>query len=167
MCVGTLVHISRHMGKTSINNTKRCQLWIRYMLCHVCLYRVYFGFSVLWLLYYICSYSVFPLVFYSTWLLLLSYHTMSNPCLIPFAVYLLAPSCLCLRHDFQCMFMTWIYRYTCAYLSTPSDFHITTRLGVLTPLDPHVQVLELGACAFSQLLIRVAQLRRESPADRP
>ena len=36
----------------------------------------------------------------------------------------------------------------------------------LTPLDPHVQVMELGACGFSQLLIRVAQLKRGSPADR-
>jgi len=29
--------------------------------------------------------------------------------------------------------------------------------GVLTPLDPHVQVLELEARGFSLLLIRVAQ----------
>ena len=35
--------------------------------------------------------------------------------------------------------------------------HITTHRGVLTPLNPHVQVLELGAFGFSQLLIRVAQ----------
>ena len=29
----TLVHISRHLGKTSNNNNKRCQLCIRCMLC--------------------------------------------------------------------------------------------------------------------------------------
>ena len=33
---------------------------------------------------------------------------------------------------------------------SPGEFH-------LTPLDPHVQVMELGACGFSLLLIRVAQ----------
>ena len=33
---------------------------------------------------------------------------------------------------------------------SPGEYH-------LTPLDPHVQVLELGACGFPQLLIRVAQ----------
>ena len=64
------------------------------------------------------------------------------------------------------MFMIRIYRYTCAYLSTPSGIRITTRRGVLTPLDPHVQVLKLEACGFSQLLIRVAQLKRGFPADR-
>ena len=33
---------------------------------------------------------------------------------------------------------------------SPGEFH-------LTPLDPHVQVMELGACGSSLLLIRVAQ----------
>jgi len=37
----------------------------------------------------------------------------------------------------------------------------------LTPLDPHVQVMELGTCGFPQLLIRVVQLKRGSPVDRP
>ena len=67
---------------------------------------------------------------------------------------------------FSMMFMIQIYRYTCAYLYSPSGFCITTRRGVLTPLDPHVQVLELGACGFSQLLIRMAQLKRGSLADK-
>ena len=40
ICAGTLVHISRHRGKTSNNNYKRCQLWICSMPCHVCLYRI-------------------------------------------------------------------------------------------------------------------------------
>jgi len=62
-------------------------------------------------------------VFYSTSLLLLSYHIMSIPYLILFNVYLLAPACLCPRYDFQCMFMIRIYRYTCAYLCSPFDFH--------------------------------------------
>ena len=43
---------------------------------------------------------------------------------------------------------------------SPGEYH-------LTPLDSHVQVLEFGACGFSQLLIRVAQLKRGSLADRP
>ena len=123
----------------------------------------YFGFLVLslLLLYYIFLHSALPLVFYSTSLLLLSYHTVSIPCLISFAVYLLAPACLCPRHGFQCTFMTWIYQYTCAYLCSSSGFRITTRRGVLTPLDPHVQVLELERVDSPTLL------KRRSPADRP
>jgi len=103
--------------------------------------------------------------FYLSPVLFLSYHVF--PCSISLTLYLLVPVWLCPRHDFQCIFMTWIYRYTCAYLNTPSGFRIATRRGVLTPLDPHVQVLELGACGFSQLLIRVAQLKRGSLEDRP
>ena len=43
------------------------------------MYLLDFGFLVLWsLLYYTCSYPSFPLVFYSTCLLLLSYYTMCS-----------------------------------------------------------------------------------------
>ena len=38
ICAGTLVHISRHQGKTSNNNIKRCQLWIHCVLYRVCRY---------------------------------------------------------------------------------------------------------------------------------
>jgi len=44
-----------------------------------------------------------------------------------FDIYLL--TCSCSRHGFLCMLMSWIYRYTCTYLSTPSGICITTRLG--------------------------------------
>ena len=47
------------------------------------------------------SISCLLLVFYPTCLLLLSDQTMSLPCLISCAVYLLAPVCLCLRHGFH------------------------------------------------------------------
>jgi len=95
--------------------------------------------SDLWSLFYFsCLHPVLPLVFYSTSLLLLSYHTMSIPYLISLALYLLAPVRLCPRHDFQYMFMIRIYRYTCAYLCSPLGICITTHRGVLTPLDPHV-----------------------------
>ena len=51
-------------------------------------------------------------------------------------------------------------------LSSHVTWHyITTRWEVLTPLDPHVQVSELGPCGFSQLLIRDVQLKRESSAE--
>ena len=56
---------------------------------------------------------------------------LSLPCLISFAVYLLAPTCLCSRHSFQCMFMIQNYRYTCVYLCSPLGIRITTRRGVL------------------------------------
>ena len=83
-----------------------------------------------------------------------SYHLISYmfPAWYRIIVSLLAPACWYSRHGFQCIFMTWIYQYTCAYLSTPSGFRITTRRGVLTPLDPHVQVLE----AWSVWILPVA-----------
>jgi len=43
--------------------------------------------------------------------------------------YLLAYTCLCSRHGFQYMLMIRFYRYTWAYLCTPSGFCLTTRLG--------------------------------------
>jgi len=55
--------------------------------------------------------------------------------------------------------MIQIYRYTCAYLRTPLGSRLTTRWGVLTPLNLHIQILELGASGFSQLLTRVVQWR--------
>ena len=170
---GTLWHIPRYMGRKSSNNNKvlinnsSCDftvrvvytrntitLGIRYIgegfliwiipstyLSHevvnwdcipgfACI-GLYFGFPVLWLLYYTCSCPTFYL--YSNPPVSCSYdHAMSLPYLISHAVYLLAPA----RHLAFVSPLAW---------------------GVLTPLDPHVQVLELGACGFSQLLIRVAQ----------
>jgi len=167
MCAGTLIHISGHLGKTSNNNNKRCQLCVRCMIYQECFHRLLHRISSLWsLLYYTCSYPVLPLVFYFTSLLLLSYHTMSSSCLISLAIYLPASVCLSSRHG-SMMFMIRIYRYTCAYFRTSLGISITTCWGVLTPLDPHVQVLEFGACGFSQLLIRVTQMKRGSPADYP
>ena len=54
---------------------------------------------------------------------------MSIPCLISLVIYLLASACLCSQHGFQCMIMIRFYRYTCAYLGTPSGIRITTRWG--------------------------------------
>ena len=89
--------------------------------------------SGLWpLLYYNYLHHALPLVFYSTSLLLLSYHTMSVPCLISFAVYLLGFACLCSRYGFQCMFVIRIYRYSYAYLCSPLSIQITTHRGVLS-----------------------------------
>jgi len=139
MWVGTLVHISRHLGKTSNNNNKRCQLYIYCMLAEFASTRFYFRFLVLWSLwYYSCLHPALSLVLHSTSLLLLSNHTMSISYLISLAIYLLAFVCLCSWHGFQYLFMIRIYRYTCAYLCTPLVIRITTCWAVLTPLDPHV-----------------------------
>ena len=75
------------------------------------------------------SYPVLLPMFHSISLLLLSYHSMSSSCLISLVIYLPDYTCLCSRHGFQCMIMIRFYRYTCTYLSTPSGFCITTRLG--------------------------------------
>ena len=74
--------------------------------------------------------------------------------------------CVCAHNTIfnTCSFIR-IYWYTCAYPCMPLGIHNTTRLGVLTPLDPHVQVSELGACGFSLLLMKVAQRKRGSSAD--
>ena len=106
--------------------------------------KFYFGFPVLWLLYYTCSCPAFYL--YSnppvscSYLIILwdfpAWHQL-------WYIYLLLYAC---AYGTVFMFMIQIYRYTCAYLGSPPGFRITTRRGVLTPLDPHVQVLELGAC---------------------
>ena len=77
-----------------------CKLGYTTCFATIAFIRLYFGFSVLWLLYYTCSCHAFPLIFYSTSLLLLSYHTMSSSCLILLVIYLLVLACLCLRHDF-------------------------------------------------------------------
>ena len=129
MCVGTLVHISRHQGKTSNNNNKRRQLWIRCLLYRVCFYWVFTSDFRFYDYYHInCSHPALSLVFYSISLLLLSYHSMSTSCLISLVLYL--PDYMpMLRHCFQCMIMIRFYRYTCAYLCTLSGFRITTRLG--------------------------------------
>ena len=47
-------------------------------------------------------------------------------------------------------FVLTLARHLAFASHSPGEFH-------LTPLDPHVQVLELGACEFSPLLIGVAQ----------
>jgi len=53
------------------------------MLCRVWFHRVLHQISSLWpLLYYTCLHPAFPLVFYSTSFLSLSYYTMSSPRLI-------------------------------------------------------------------------------------
>jgi len=114
-----------------------------------------FWFMIIIILY--CLHPALPLVFYSTSLLLLSYYTMCIFYLISLAIYLHALVCLCSRHNFQCMFIFLIYRYTYVYLCTSFGIRITPRWGVLTPLDPHVQVSELRACEFFRLLIRDAQ----------
>jgi len=45
MYAGTLVHISRHLGKMSNNNNKRCQLWICCMLYRVCFHQILYRIS--------------------------------------------------------------------------------------------------------------------------
>jgi len=75
--------------------------------------------------------------------------------------------CAC-AHDtvFNAYLWIQIYRYTSSYLCMPLGIRNTTRWGVLTLLNPHVQVLELEACEFSMLLIRDAQRKPGSSADR-
>ena len=85
MCAGMLVDISRHQGKTSCNNNKRCLLWIRSMLCHIWLYRVLLqisDFMIIILYLFIsclllapCSYLIISWVF-PAWYQLLSLYLL-------------------------------------------------------------------------------------------
>jgi len=73
---------------------------------------------------------------------------------------------------FYSRFSLHIYQYTCSGPCTPLDIHYTTRWGVSDSpgsayLDLGAWNLELEACGFSQLLIRDAQQKRGSSADRP
>ena len=86
-------------------------------------------------------------------------------CVFPTWYHLHISTCsymLVLTTRFSMQFMIWIYRYTCVWSCTPFGISITTRWGVLTLLDPHVQVSEFGACRFSRMVINDAQLKRES-----
>ena len=62
-----------------------CKLGYTTCFATIAFARFYFGFSDLWLLYYTCSCHAFPLIFYSTSLLLLLYYTM---CLSMLATWL-------------------------------------------------------------------------------
>ena len=76
MCAGTLVHIFRHRGKTSNNTNKGCQLCIRSMLCHVCMYRILlriFGFMII-ILYLLTPGFTTRILFHQSHVLILSYH---------------------------------------------------------------------------------------------
>jgi len=136
--------------------------------CCVCFHRVLLwisSFIIIIIILYLFT-SCLSLVFYSTSLLLLSYYTVHVPCLISISISLPVPVCLCSRHSFQRMFMIRIYRYKYACPCSLGIRH-TTRWGVLTPMDSHVQISMLRACEFSQLLIRNVQWKRGSSADHP
>ena len=75
--------------------------------------------------------------------------------------------CVCSRYGFQRMLLIQIYRYTCACLCTPLGIHHTTRWRVSDSLRSHAHIPEFGACGFSWLLIKDAQRKRGSSADRP
>jgi len=138
--------------------------WFRLIDLHVITLFWISGFMIITILYLLTSCPSTCILFHLSPAFVLLYHVF--PCSISLSLYLLSPACLGSRHGFQCMSMILIFWYTCAYLCTPLGIRITTRRGVLTPLDPYVQVSELGTCEFSQLLIRVAQLMRGSPTDR-
>ena len=150
MCVGTLVHISRHLGKTSNNNNnKRCQLWIRCMLCRVCFYRV---------LHRISDFMIIIILAVHT----LLYHSYSIP---PVSCsYLIIPWVLPAWYRLSYIYLLRMLMLTTQFSMYDYDSVLSIHVlifarhlafasplawGVLTPLDPHVQVLELGACGLS------------------
>ena len=163
MCVGTLVHISRHLDRTSNNNNKRCQLIIHCMFCRVFFHRVLLwtsGFMIIIIIivfYMLTSCLITCILFHQSPALVILYHTCS---LLDITCYLSACSCI---HVLKTWFL--VHAFWLGFIDT--RVHIYARHlsfitplveEFLTPLDPHVQIPELGACGFSQLLIRDAQL---------
>jgi len=63
--------------------------------------------------------------------------------------------------------ITSLDMYTCACLYMPHGLIFVLIRLLLTTMDLHVQILELGASKFSPFLIRVAQWKRGSSADHP
>ena len=88
-----------------------------------------------------CSYLIIPCIFSSRYYLL----------------YLFCCYCMLVLTTLFSMHIydSYLSKHVC-YLCTPLGIGIITRWGVLTPLDPYVQILELRAGGFT-LLIRVAQ----------
>jgi len=109
------------------------------------------------------SYLDYPLEVSISWIYLLStYNWLCHICL---SHHLMSHSysVLVLTTWFSMHILIRIYRYTCVWPCTSLGIHNTTRWGVMTPLDPHVQVLKFGAGEFI-LLIRVAQRKRNGSA---
>jgi len=123
----------------------------------------YFGFLVMIIIIssiilYIFIYCL-TLVFYSTCLLFLSYYTMHVLCLVSLTISLPTPVCLCSRHDSQYILFWFGFSDACVLIPARHLAFITPLVGeFLTPLNHHVQISKLGACEFSRLLIRDAQL---------
>ena len=91
--------------------------------------RFYFGFLILWLLLLLLLlyYSYLHLfttcvLFHQSPAIIILYHV----CSLLDIIYYSTPVCMCSRHSFQYMVMTWIYRFTCAYPCMP--------LGSASPL---------------------------------
>jgi len=114
-----------------------------------------FWFMIITILYLLTSCLTPCVLLYQSPTVILLYHEYS---LLDITCYISTSFCmLVLTTRFLMHIYDRIYRYMYAYLRKPLGISITTRRGVLTPLDPHVQVSELGACRLSQLLIRDVQ----------
>jgi len=104
MCAGTLVHISRHLGRTS-NNNKRCQLYILFL---VCFHRVLHQISS------ITTYILLPLVLHQSPALIMLCYACS---LLDITSYLsTTPVCMCSRHDFNHVYIWDLSIHVCLSL---------------------------------------------------
>ena len=154
MCAGTLVHISRHLGKTSNNNNKRYQLYIVVCFAEFASIGFHFGFSVLWsFLYYSCLHPTLPLVFYSTSLLLLSYHTISILYLISLTIYIYFLLYAC-AHD--TIFLMHVY---------DSDLSTHLCLSMHATWHTHHHLPESTDSSGSSCLGLRAWTKRDLPAE--
>jgi len=85
----------------------------------------------------------------------------SFPLISWFLLMFLVNACTCMSESHH------LTIYTCAYLYTPHGLIFVLVGLLLTILNLHVQISELGACGFSRLLIRIAQWKHGSWHDHP
>ena len=112
------------------------------------------------------SYLTTCVLFHQSPALILLFHVYS---LLDITCYLYLFLYAC-THDVifnACLLFGFIDTRVLIYARHLAFASLLTEEFCLTPLNPHVQVSELGACEFSQLLVRVAQLKRGSPVHRP
>ena len=138
------------------------------MLCHGWLYRVLLWISsfMIIILYLFISCLSICILFHLSPALFWSYYESSLLdiiCCISTCPCMLVPTIQFSMHVYD----SDLSIHVClSMLATWHSYHPLAGEFCLTPLDSHVQVSELGACGFSQLLIRVAQLKHGSLADR-
>ena len=133
----------------------------------ICFHRVLFQISgIIIIILYMYTFWLTTCVLPPTGLLFLSYYTIMFPTWYPLLSLCLLLYVCAYDMVFQHALLIQIYQYTCAYPCTPLGIHHTTHWGVSDSLGSACSDLRAWSCRFFWLLIRVAQWKCESSANR-